>query len=295
MTDSRRPPIVIHMAEDSINNALAFGVREAHLHGCGIRFVLHARGVEAPGSATSLLQRAAARARELAGPHVDVTTLLTDVGADSLLDSSQDALAVVLQHRHVLHLVNALTRGPASGSAADARTPVVCLPLDWTPTPVGSQPVTVGVESPSQSRTLLRQSLRVAREHRTSLRVVHTWSFPQPFDDLIVTRVGAEWNEHARREIAEVLARHDGGSTAVPVEIDVRHGAAVDTLLSRAADSELLVLGLNSRRQPAGWRLGRVARAVLHDSSSPVLLLPTAGLRPGAEASPARRSRPRSR
>lgn len=288
-------PVVVHVGQDS-DEALVFGIREASLQRRGIRLVrnLGSERGSTQASAIAALQEAVERAQRLAGPGVDVTAVLVSgEGVDSVLDAGRDAQLLVFQHRDVLHLVNALTRARGNGRALDLRPPVVCLPADWSPCLAG-RPVTVGVDVPERSDVLLREALSVARERGASLRVVHTWSFPQPYDDVIVDRVGAEWDASARRDITAALARV-GGAAGVPVTVDIHHADACAALLGHAAESELVVLGVHRTRQLSEPRLGRVARAMLYDCSCPVLLLAAAGLRSDDGACPVPRRRPAPR
>lgn len=290
MSDSRNGPVVIQVCGDGPDDVLSFGLREAYLHRCGVRLVQKIRtgseGTQA--SAMEALQLLMARVEEVADPEVEVTAaLVSGDGVDSVLDAGRDAHVVVVQHREVLHLVNALTWSTADGRADIARPPVVCLPAAGPLRPVG-RPVTVGVKTPKHSDFLLQKALDVARERRSSLQIVHTWGFPKPYDDIILDRVGVEWEASARSEIDAAVARI-GGSAGVEVTVDVHHGDACAGLLSHTAASELVVIDVHGARTSGGYRLGRVARALLYGSSCPVLILPVADL--GAARGPSLVSR----
>lgn len=280
-------PIVVNVPDGDLDAALRFAATEAAIHHSPVR-LMHAYepgpALSGPpvtqAGATEVLRRAVLRAEEILGPGLDITgALVRGPAVESVLDASQDARVVVLQRRHLLHLIRALTRSLDGAAVRRAHVPLVCVP-PTSAGPVPDGPVTVGVDAPEHSADLLRAAVTLAGEHRAPLRVLHTWSFPRPYDDAVVLRVGREWEAWAREDIENVLRAIRPG-LGVPVQVDIHHGPPLPGLLAAARTSRLMILGRHGVRRALGSRLGPVTRAVLHDAPCPVLLLPTAALASG--------------
>ena len=290
-------PIVVSVPRGGLGAALRFAAAEAAVHQCPVRLVhayepgptLSGPPVTEAGAARVL--RAAVRdAVQTLGPGTEVTgELVRGPCVEAVLDASPDARVVVLQRRDLLHLIRSLTRSLDGPAVRRAHIPMVLVPPGWDP-PVGDdRPVTVGIDAPEHSADLLRASVALAHEHGAPLRVLHTWSFPKPYDDAVLERVGREWEAWAREDMETVLRPLRPG-LAVDVEIDVHHGPPLPSLLAAAARSRLVVLGRHGIHRALGSRLGPVTRAVLHDAPCPVLLLPTAALPVGDLVTAGRRA-----
>jgi nucleotide-binding universal stress UspA family protein len=287
MSELNPTPIVVAVRDDSIDAALVLAAAEAAEIGCGLHlvhvvhlFVQGSDGMVVESTDQERLGRqslnaALERVRELAeGGTVITADLVLGRVVPSLVDAARDARMIVLEHRDRPRLQRVVTRSVASGVAARARVPVVSVPSGWsagTPTePHGV--VTVGVDDPDRSEQVLRTACEATKRRGANLRIVHTWSFPSAYDDIVMTREeNAEWTARAKREIQSVL---DGlGETAeVPVDIEVGHARPADALVHASQSSDLLVVGRHDPKIPLGSHLGPVARAVLHASACPVLL-----------------------
>ncbi|HEY0949300.1 universal stress protein [Nocardioides sp.] len=277
-------PIVVSVPNGDLDPALRFAATEAALHGTPVRLVhAYEPGPSLSGppvtqaGATEVLRRALQRAEQVLGPDIEVSGgLVRGPAVESVLDASHEAWVVVLQRRDLLHLIRSLTRSMDRAAVRRAHLPLVCVP----PTEVasaGDRPVTVGVDAPEHSTALLRAAVAIAHERDAPLRVLHTWSFPRPYDDAVLQRVGREWEAWAHEDIENVL-RGSPVRDAVQVDIEIHHGPPLPALLAAAEDSRLMVLGRHGVHRALGSRLGPVTRAVLHDAPCPVLLLPTAEL-----------------
>lgn len=275
-------PIVVSVPRGDLDAALRFAASEAAIHHCPVRLVhAYEPGPSLSGppvtqaGAAGVLQDAVRHAEQMLGPDVEVTGMLVrGPCVESVLDASAEARVVVLQRRDLLHLIRALTRSLDGAAVRRAPIPLVCVPPGWAPPEPDDRPVTVGVDAPEHSTDLLRASVALAHERGAPLRVLHTWSFPKPYDDAVLLRVGREWEAWAREDIENVLRPLHAG-LGVSVDIDVHHGPPLPALLDAAATSRLVVLGRHGIHRALGSRLGPVTRAVLHDAPCPVVLLPT--------------------
>lgn len=288
MTELNPNPIVVGVGHDPLEAALTFTAAEAVRIGCGVHLVhvvhLLAQGPEAVLTAETDLERAGRlaldaaleAARDLAPAEVPVTRELR-IGpvVPTLVDAAADARMIVVEHRDLSRMMRLVTRSIASGLAAHARVPVVAVPSGWSPPapPEGTPTVTVGVDLPDRCQHVLRAASAEARTREARLRVLHTWSFPSPYEDLVMSRAdNEEWAKRSAAEIQGVLDTLGEETTQVPVEIDARHAYPADALVEASRTSDLLVIGRHDPAVPLGSHLGPVARAVLREAACPVLL-----------------------
>ena len=190
-----------------------------------------------------------------------------------LAELSHDARLVVVQHRHPHGLGRLFTGSTVNGLAAHAACPVVSVPPDWTP---GSAPneVVVGVHEEGGPRQVLEAAFAWAAAIGASLRVVHAWRLDAVYDDIITRRVTAEWREEEKSLLREAVADLGQHHPDVRVELEVRHQWPSDVLVD---DSQAAALGVVGRHGPRPWgphHLGSIARTVLRESRSPVMVVP---------------------
>jgi len=260
-------PVVVGIPDDDVEDALLFAAQEARRNGCGL-WVVHSDHAGRSSWGEAVLDRAVARATELAGPGTPVTgRLVAGVPVEAVLAAFPDARAVVLRHRDVLHLLHTLT----SDLAAEIRTPVVCVPQRWEHPDPDPRPVAVGVEHTPEAGPLVRAAAEQAAVRGVPLRVVHVWSVRNRLDPRLEERVGGEWDSGVRADLEHAVT---ASGTTVPVTVEIGHGDATRTLLDVARESQLLLLGRNEPRSDVGCRMGRAGRALLHDSAAPILVLP---------------------
>jgi nucleotide-binding universal stress UspA family protein len=287
MTEQNPHPVVVAVGHDPVDAALAYAAREAARFGCGLHLVhavhlipsgpemvlVDVTDIERIGRQT--LNGAVERAQDLAGEGMQVTSEMVLGGVvPSLVDAAADARMIVLQHRDLSRMRRVVTRSITSGVAAHARVPVVSVPSSWSAARVhGAPTVTVGVDLPDRCEEVLRTAGAAARRQGATLRVLHTWSFPSAYDDIIMSRVEHdEWGARASAEIQAVLDGLGDVVAGVPVEIEARHVQAADALIEASRTADLLVVGRHDPLVPIGSHLGPVARAVLREAECPVLL-----------------------
>ena len=223
------------------------------------------------------LNAALKRARDLAGPGTEISTdLVLGRVVPTVVEESRDARMVVLEHRDLSSARRLVTRSVAGGVAAHARLPVVSVPAGYVAPSSGAEqaPVTVGVDVPEESELLLRTAGLAARDRGAPLHVLHTWSFPSAYDDLVMSRTEEEqWLARTESEITAVLDGLADEIGDVPVRIDARHARAGEALVDASRTSQLVVVGRHDPVMPVGSHVGPVARSLLHASACPVLLV----------------------
>jgi nucleotide-binding universal stress UspA family protein len=287
MSEQNPAPVVVAVGHEPIDAALSLGASEAASAGCGLHLVHVVHPTRGPGGGQSgdseeeregqlALDAASERARGLVPAGVPVTSAL-HVGAvvPTLVDLAKEARMMVLGHRDLSGLRRVVTRSVSSGVAAHARVPTVTVPAGWSPARTDDRPptVTVGLDVPDRGRQVLRTALDQARGRGATLRIVHTWHLPSPYEDLVVARSqDEEWRTRATAEIQAVLDGLGDQTAGVPVAIEVRAGRPADALVDAARDSDLLVVGRHDPVVPIGSHLGPVARAVLSEATCPVLV-----------------------
>lgn len=289
MTERNPNAVVVAIGHDPIDAALAFAADEAARAGCGLHLVhvvhLLAQGPETLLVAETGLERvgrqalnaALERAHDIVPPGVPVTAELRIGGVvQTLVDVARDARMIVLERRELSRVMRVVTRSVSSGVAAHARIPVVSVPSHWSPVRThGDFPiVTVGVDIPQRAEQVLRAAAAEARSRGAVLHVLHTWSFPSAYDDIILARTeGEEWAARATSGIQAAIDALGEGVAGVAVRIDARHAPAADALIEASRESELLVIGRHDPLVPIGSHLGPIARAVLREADCPILLV----------------------
>jgi nucleotide-binding universal stress UspA family protein len=288
MTEQNPNPVVVAVGHDPIEAALAFAAGEAVRAGCGLHLVhvvhLVALGPEMVLVAETDLERAGRQALnaalERARDIVEGVPVTADlrIGAvvPTLVDMASNARMIVLQRRDLSSMMRVVTRSVSSGAAAHARVPVVSVPSHWSPADThGDVPtVTVGVDVPERAEQVLRAAAAEAKSRGAVLRVVHTWSFPSAYDDIILNRTESpEWIARATAEIQTAIDALGDDVAGVPVQIEARHAYPADALIEAGRETELLVIGRHDPLLPIGSHLGPIARAVLREAECPVLLV----------------------
>lgn len=274
--DRDQLPIVVAVPDGDDDALLRFAAREALICGCPVRLVHVQRGRDR-AHAEGVVAGALARTEVLAGPGVMVTgTVVTGAPVAAVLAVGDAARTVVVRHRDVLHLQRAIAE-----DHRPAGDPVItCVPPAWSAVPDDGRPVLTGVDEPGTAHALITHALELARLHETSLRVVHAWWFPRPYNTVIATRVGEHWCEQVRASLADAVTSCRTGALAqVPVTLVVEHGVPAHTLVTAGRHAQALVLQRNLVTT-GPEHVGRTTRTALHECPCPVVLLPPSRARP---------------
>lgn len=216
---------------------------------------------------------------ELTGGSVDVRTLaVVGAPAHELTDLSRGARLVVVQHRDAHWLGRLFVGSAVNGVAARGGCPVVSVPQGWEAPATGDTPseVVVGVHEGGSPLEAVAAGLEWADATAASVRVVHAWRLDPAYDDIITDRVAAEW--HVKQVLALESAIGDLRSAhpAVPVTVEVSHQWPTQVLVDESARASLVVVGRHARHWRGAPHLGSVARTVLREARSPVMVVPLA-------------------
>ena len=106
------------------------------------------------------------------------------------------------------------------------------------------------------------------------MRVVHAWRLDAVYDDIITPRVAAEWREEQKSLLREAVAELRSTHPDVRVELEVRHQWPSDVLVDDSQVAALVVVGRHGPRPWGPHHLGSIARTVLRESRSPVMVVP---------------------
>jgi nucleotide-binding universal stress UspA family protein len=288
-THQQGPPagaVVAGISGEACEAALTFAADEAcrthrPLH---VVHVLRLSGAEAYAgllqgaveSAELALAGGLSRARELVNGEVPVTAELIDDGwlVADLVDRASRGAMLVLQHRRLSPARRLMTGSTVAIVASRCPVPVVSVPEDWRPG-TSEAVVTVGVQDVDEAQSLISRALLEARTRRASVVVLHAWYLEGGYDPLVADReYRAEREQKVTLELAPALDMARAEFPDVPVRLWVRHALPAGALIESGASSQLLVIGRRHHLLPPGSHLGPVARAVLQDSTGPVLLNP---------------------
>ncbi|MET0840401.1 MAG: universal stress protein [Marmoricola sp.] len=289
--------------------SLEYAVKEAARRGCGIHLALAVRPVWAGvGEAadlrivdgewrkygTDFLIDCENQVTTAVGPEVPVSSEITHGPVvPSLVEVSQNAALVVLQHHRMSHTHHVPSLSVTNGVAARAEAPVVAVPDAWRERAPHDEVVVVGVEDAVSSSWVVEWAFEEAQRLDGRLRLVRAWFFSAAFDaDVFAGQAGlvqsASVREEVRREFAELIQRYPD----VPCEVVAVHGPPADVLVAQSHDARRVVIGRHDPVVPFGSHLGPVARTVLSHASCPVVVLDPLGTRHVHGGTRARTARP---
>lgn len=274
--------------------SLDYVVAEATRRGCGIHLALAVHPVWVGPSdvadlrlidgewrryGTDFLIDCERQVTEAAGPDIAVSTEITHGPVvPTLVDVSQNAAIVVMQHHRMDRAHQVPTLSVTNGVAARAHAPVVAVPDGWREDAHRSLVIAVGVEHATSSAHVAQWAFEEAQRLGGSVRLVRGWFLSAAFDgDVFEGQAGlvqtAYVREEMRHEFAELMERFSD----VPCEVVAVHGRAADVLVAQSHQVRRLVVGRHERTLPIGSHLGPVTRAVLNHSACPVVVVDPRG------------------
>lgn len=291
MDINARPPVVVAIGdEDEHYAAVRFAAVEAVREGRPLRVVhvihppflgpgpeqmlLTFEDAEIVGG--KLLQAAVDRAEEVVAGRVPVTKRLRHGPVvPVLVETSEHADRVVLQHRHPTGLRRVFTGSVCSGVAGHAHVPVVSVPELWTDHNSAAR-VVVGVDDTTGNHRLLEPAFALAAERKASLVVLHAWYIPSMYDEAMLGRAAVEEvRGKLSSQIADEMAVWEAAYPTVDAQLHLSPARPADALVAASEGSDLLLLGRRSAAHSL-THLGSVTRALIRESRCPVMVLPPA-------------------
>ncbi|WP_405136239.1 universal stress protein [Nocardia sp. NBC_01388] len=273
---ANRPIVVGIDGSDAALASVRWAAVDAARHGCPLHLVY--AGVpeqDAPISHDQeMLQRdgdaVVAQATEAAiaaaAPvgTVDIETFVVDTPSISVLvDFSEQArLLVVGAGGHGAGVLGSVS----SAVARRARCPVAVIPATFGGGGAKPGPVVVGVDGSAYSTVAIQIAFDEASSRSAELVAVHAWTRPM----LHGTR--PELEEEPEALLAANLAGYGERYPDVVVHRAVVEGYAVDHLIERAANAQLMVLGSHGRNALSAMIIGSTSQAVLDEISCPTII-----------------------
>ncbi|MDN5794299.1 MAG: universal stress protein [Intrasporangium sp.] len=276
---------------DKDRTVLAFAVRQAEILGAPLHLLMaqevHAGLVGAweagfiPMGLESELGQRSSRALDgtlprLAADHPAVTVTASQpwgTPSQALVDASDQARLVVVGSGRKGTLERILLGTTSLNTAMHASCPVVVVGDD--PGDV-RRPVVVGVDGSDHSIRAATVAGDEASRRGVALVVVTTW-WLEVVDGIVVTEEGSpQWERVEsgyRKMIDQVLRPIRDKHPDLAIEIDLRNARAVGTLLERAGDAGLVVVGGRGHGGFAGMALGSVSHKVLQRCLIPVAIV----------------------
>jgi len=270
--------------------ALDLAVAEAQRHDCGIHLALVVRPVwVGPPDVTDLrlvdgewrkygtdfLISCEQRVQRAVGRDVVVSTeIIHGSVVPSLVEVSQNAALVVLQHHRMNRSHHVPTLSVTNGVAARAHAPVVAVPDAWRERAHHEDVIAVGVEDAVSSGHVAQWGFEEAARRGCRLRLVRAWFLSPAFDAQVLDGQAGQGDsaymrEGIRRDFAELADTFPD----VPCEVVAEHGQASDVLVQQSLKVRRLVVGRHEPTLPLGSHLGPVTHAVLNHAACPVVVV----------------------
>jgi nucleotide-binding universal stress UspA family protein len=286
--EPRKILVCVSPGEDC-DASLDFAVAEARRRGCGIHLALVVRPLVGPRDVvdlrlidgewrkygTDFLIACEKRVNRLANGQVPVSTEITHGAVvPALVQVSQNAGLVVMQHHRMDHAHSVPTLSATNGVAARAHAPVVAVPDGWREKGLAIDVVAVGVEDAESSASVVRWAFEEAQRLSGGVRLVRAWFFSAAFDaDVFAGQAGLVQTARIREEMQRDFADLIGAFPDVPRELVAVHGQPADVLVAQSHFVARLVVGRHQPRLPFGSHLGPVTRAVLGRAACPVVVV----------------------
>lgn len=277
-------------SETDCDAAVAFAVVEARRRGCGVHlvFALPPLWSSLPGvmdlslmdgelrkAGTDLLMSIEHRVSELAGDSVPVSTeIIHGPVVPALVDESQNAGLVVLQHHRMHRSQHLPVMSVTNGVAARAHAPVVAVPDDWRETDDRPAVVAVGVEDSVSSRRVVEAAFEEAQRLGAEVHLVRAWFFSAAFDaDVFGGQAGNVQSAAVKEEVEQAFEPITRRFPDVEYRVVAVHGRPADVLVAMSELVRRVVVGRHDPVVPLGSHLGPITRTVLNHSACPVLVV----------------------
>jgi nucleotide-binding universal stress UspA family protein len=193
-----------------------------------------------------------------------------------LVEESRRADTVVVGCRGTGGFANLLLGSTTLRLASKVHCPLVAVPAVEV-SDDARRAVVVGADGSEGSERALAYGFRVAAETGATLVAVRVWNdVPQVATGLRVPVLhdSADIEQSHAAALSQQVEPWAEKHPQVSVEQVVKRGHVARTLLNRAAEASLLVVGSRGRGDLHSALLGSVSHAVLHHTSVPVAVVP---------------------
>ncbi|MFP5252565.1 MAG: universal stress protein [Actinomycetes bacterium] len=277
-------PVVVGVdGSEGSADAVDWAATEAGRTGADLRLVAVAEGRHLPrfplrlghDDAAKLVERLAASVYDRVPPAQVSTEVYDGHPAEGLLEHLGHARMLVVGKRGQSALPRLIVGSTSLAVAGRADVPVAVVPTGWDERAHEQEGVVVGVDPYRENRRLLHLAFRRAQRLGARLVAVHGWEAPGApvWSDAPVDEWERESHERFDQMMASWQERYPGVDLST---VSSSHHPAVALLDEADQGSRLVVLGRRSGSRAHGFPFGSVTRAVLHYSSVPVLVVPTA-------------------
>lgn len=218
-----------------------------------------------------VLERSVKIAQDIVGSELLIKSELRwSPPVPTLVELSEDADMLVVGNHGRSAVARGLLGSVSSGVIRRAKCPVAVIRAEDVSALPQQGPVVVGIDGSPTSELATALAFDEASRRGVDLKAVHAWS-----DIEAVELPGLDWTvfkEDADLNLAERLA---GWQARYP-DVTVRRVVVCDRparqLIKQARSAQLVVLGSHGRGAVAGMILGSVSNAVVHATTTPVIV-----------------------
>ena len=134
--------------------------------------------------------------------------------------------------------------------------------------------IVVGVDGSEDSLVALAWAAEEAKVHRSTLHVIHSWTFPAPMpgtDGL----PEADIRGVAEQVLADAVASL-GSDPGVEIRSEIANELGAHALIHASDGADMVVVGSRGRGGFKGLLLGSVSQQVAHHAKCPIVIIPHA-------------------
>lgn len=196
---------------------------------------------------------------------------------DVLLAKAESAALVVVGKRGLGGFTRLIVGSTSIALAGRSPAPVAIVPDSWDPAARVGRPVVLGIDLEKPDEEPIEVAFRRAERLGVVLVAVHGWETPTVYSWDAATIAGAvtELDEEESTRFDEVLAVWRERYPGVTVRAMRLHKHPAAAVLEAAQEAQVVVLGRHPAGIFGGFAFGSVARAVLHYSECPVVVVPS--------------------
>ncbi len=204
------------------------------------------------------------------------TSVVFGPPVEAILQNSHDARLIVVGKRGLSSFARVLVGSTSIALAGRATVPVAIIPDSWKQDVHRGAPVVLGVDPYKVHHRPFHLAFNRAERLGVPLIAVHGWEPPTVYswDAAAVAAQTSEWETDSVNELHNVMGPWQERFPDVTVEIVHEHKHPAMAVLDAAANAQSVVLGRHTDSRLGGFTFGSVARAVLHYSECPVVVVP---------------------